>query len=215
MFSSNGNMTSFSIKPIPEPISKQTIVSNNIDYYSTYLIAPEICYKQIYEEIKDCLGHHTIVVWGKEVKEPRLGAFFSLGGVQGYTYSKAKRPTFDLEKYPLLRSLGKAVSTTLGVEFNSCLINLYRDGKDYIGEHSDDERDLVKSNIASISLGATRDFVIKERAKDSKLRLVLALKPGSLVHMYGMCQKLYKHSIPKRLRCKEPRLNITFRVVGV
>ena len=134
-------MISFSIKTIPEPILKQTVVSNNIDYYATYLLDPEEGYKQIYKEIKDCLGHHTIVLWGKEVKEPRLGAFFSLGGVQGYTYSKAKRPTFDLEKYPLLRSLGKAVSSTLGVEFNSCLVNLYRDGKEYIGEHSDDERD--------------------------------------------------------------------------
>lgn len=151
-------------------------------------------------------------MWGKEVLEPRLGAFFSVNGVKGYRYSKSERPTFDILKCPYLNDLMAKCSKALSVSFNSCLVNFYRDGKDYIGEHSDDERDLKKSDIASISLGAERDFVIRDMI-NTKNRVVVPLKSGSLIHMFGECQKLYKHGVPKRMKVKKPRINITFRVI--
>ena len=205
-------MTTFSIET--KVATPEKIIEKMVTHYQKYLHNPKECYNVIYEEIKDYLGIHTIKIWNRECLEPRMGAFFSIGGVKGYSYSKSKRPTFDLLKYPVLKSLADKVSEFLGVRFNSCLINLYRDGKDYIGEHSDDERDLVKSNIASISLGATRDFFIKSKS-DKSIRYKIPLVAGSLVHMYGDCQKYYKHSLPKRMRCKEPRLNITFRVIDI
>jgi len=188
------------------------IIANTVDYYPDFIPNSQNLYQELLNQIKDVLSQHTIKVWNREVKEPRLGAFFSLGGIQGYSYSKSKRPTFDITKYSILEQLRKQCSEVLKVEFNSCLVNWYRDGNDYIGEHSDDETDLKKSNIASLSLGSERDFVLKSKS-DKTDRKVLKLASGSMVHMYGQCQKLYKHSVPKRKRVKIGRLNITFRVV--
>ena len=95
---------------------------------------------------------------------------------------------------------------------NAVLCNKYRDGKDYIGFHSDDERDLVTNSfIASISIGASRDFIFKH--KNTSEKIVIPLNSGDLILMGENCQKNYKHSVPKRLKVKEPRINLTFRSV--
>jgi len=190
------------------------IVKENINYYPEFISKDNRIkiFDLIHDQIKSVLIQHTIQVWGKEVQEPRFGAFFSIGGIDGYTYSKRKRPTSDITKFPALYVLMKDVSKKLKVEFNSCLVNWYRDGEDYIGEHSDDEKDLKSCHIASISLGSERDFVIRSK-KDRTNRIVLSLLSGSLLHMYGGCQKNYTHGVPKRKKVKSPRMNITFRVV--
>ncbi len=187
-------------------------INKFIHYYPKFVLDLPSVYNTVHNEVIKCLEQHTIIVWGKNVLEPRLGAFFSVGGVKGYRYSKSERPTFDIRKYPYLFGLMNRCSKTLEVKFNSCLVNFYRTGKDYIGEHSDDERDLKKSDIASISLGAERDFVIRDK-KNTKNRVVVLLEHGSLVHMFGQCQQLYKHGVPKRMKITEGRINITFRVV--
>ncbi len=188
------------------------IINKFIHLYPKFITDEFNTYNVIYNEIKECLNQHSITVWGRNVLEPRLGAFFSVGGTKGYHYSKSERPTFDIEKYPRILELMNKCSDVLSVKFNSCLVNFYRNGKDYIGEHSDDERDLKKSDIASISLGVTRDFIIRLKT-NSKDRTVVPLKNGSLIHMFDLCQTLYKHGVPKRMKVTEGRINITFRVV--
>lgn len=189
-----------------------SIITDTVDYYPDFVPTSLGSYEGLLAQIKPVLSQHTIKVWNKDVKEPRLGAFFSLGGVSGYRYSKTKRPVFNLKEYPLLMLLQEHCSKTIGVDFNSCLVNWYRDGNDYIGEHSDDEKDLKKSNIASISLGSVRDFILKSKT-DKNDKKIVSMASGCMIHMYGECQKLYKHSVPKRRKVTTGRLNITFRVV--
>merc|ERR1719498_221513 len=95
--------------------------------------------------------------------------------------------------------------------FNSCLLNLYRNGLDSIAWHSDNEP-LYGENptIASISLGAARDFVMKKIADHSQ-KWTFLLEPGDLLLMSGTTQALWLHSLPKRLKEKKPRINLTFR----
>ena len=95
---------------------------------------------------------------------------------------------------------------------NAALCNLYMDGKHYIGQHSDKETDLVPNTcIVSLSLGATRHFDIHSRNnKDGNYRLDLS--SGALLVMYPGMQQFYTHGVPKELKVKEPRINITFRV---
>jgi alkylated DNA repair dioxygenase AlkB len=95
--------------------------------------------------------------------------------------------------------------------FNAVLGNLYRNGNDYIAAHSDDESEHNKKCfIASISLGAVRDFVLKDQRGKTVFSIPLA--HGSLFIMGKNFQKKLKHLVPKRLRVKEPRINLTFRV---
>jgi alkylated DNA repair dioxygenase AlkB len=100
----------------------------------------------------------------------------------------------------------------LGRPFNSCLLNLYRSGRDSIGMHSDDEPELgPEPVIASLSLGAARKFHLRPIATGQKLDLWLY--HGSLLCMRGTTQQRYRHGVPK-CASAQPRVNLTFRLIG-
>lgn len=125
-----------------------------------------------------------------------------------------------------LRNLAEA---TTGEKFNFCLVNYYASGNDSISYHSDDERFLGKDPaIASFSLGARRDFLMRHKpveprrdgetvaqeVQDAVAKpLKLALASGDMVLMRGRTQANWLHSIPKRKggECEKGRINITFR----
>lgn len=111
------------------------------------------------------------------------------------------------------------LAPTTSQQINYVLLTLYRDGNDYIGPHSDDEKDLEifydahgrgESIIISLSFGATRDFIFHNKSK-STIKYELPLQHGDLVIMRGDTQKKWRHSLPKRLKVKTPRINLTFR----
>jgi alkylated DNA repair dioxygenase AlkB len=99
----------------------------------------------------------------------------------------------------------------LGLDCNSVLANLYRDGRDRMGWHRDDERELgPRPVIASLSLGAARRFVLKQRA-DAKVSRAITLPHGSLLLMAGDTQARYRHALPATAKAVGPRINLTFR----
>ena len=125
-----------------------------------------------------------------------------------YRYSGIKKLASGWTK-ALLELKGK-VEEFCGEKFNFALCNLYRNGEDYIGPHSDDTRDLASgSSIVSISLGAERDFLLK--SKKDKSSHTVSLPHGSMIVMRTGAQELYKHSVPKRKKIVNKRINITFR----
>ena len=90
------------------------------------------------------------------------------------------------------------------------LANLYRDGNDSMGLHSDDEKELGKNPvIASLSLGESREIYFKH--KNKKLNLIIPQASGQLIVMHGKTQKYWKHEIKKTKKIKKPRINLTFR----
>lgn len=155
---------------------------------------------------------HRLRIFGREVDAPRLSCW--IGDPEAtYRYSGTH---FAPEPWPAaLGPVRDAVSAAAGVAFNSVLANLYRDGHDAMGWHSDDERELgPEPVIASLSLGATRRFVLKARAPDADGQLakhVLALPHGSLLVMRGDTQARFRHALPRTARPVGPRINLTFR----
>ena len=146
-----------------------------------------------------------LVMFGKEVAEPRLSAWY---GDEQYTYSgitlapKPMTPTLD--------RLRRLCEGHAGSRFNSVLANLYRDGRDSMGWHADDEPELgPEPVIASLSLGCTRRFRLRHR----RTREVIEsdLTGGSLVVMSGACQSAWMHAVPKQSRVTDARVNLTFR----
>ena len=96
--------------------------------------------------------------------------------------------------------------------FNFALCNLYVDGDAYIGRHSDDERDIVRdSPIVGLSLGSSREFVLYQKGGGPVAKVLL--EHGSIVAMLGATQRQLQHAVPKRKRVREPRINVTFRVL--
>lgn len=147
-----------------------------------------------------------IVLFGRRIKQPRLVAW---AGDLGYRYSGQ---TLEPRQWaPALRSIRERVRRATGVPFNHVLVNRYRDGKDSMGFHADDEPELgPEPTVASVSVGAPRRFVLVPR-RGSSGRLEIELEPGSLVVMRGQCQAEYRHGIPKDARCASERVSLTFR----
>jgi alkylated DNA repair dioxygenase AlkB len=142
---------------------------------------------------------------GGDVPMPRLTSWHGEPETS-YTYS-GKR--FEPLPWPdLLLPLRKELAE-IG-EFNSVLVNYYRDGKDSVGFHADDEPELGPV-IASVSLGASRRFVLKRKSDGEKVEYLLG--GGDCLLMKGALQKHWVHSIPKTTKPVGPRMNLTFRLV--
>jgi len=104
------------------------------------------------------------------------------------------------------------IEAATGEVFNSVLINFYRDGQDSNGWHADDEPELgYEPVIASFSLGAKRDFHLREK-RDHSNKVKIGLDPGSLLMMRGQTQATWQHQIPKRANATA-RINLTFRTI--
>jgi alkylated DNA repair dioxygenase AlkB len=152
-------------------------------------------------------------VFGKDHDQPRLTRFMADGGE--YVYSGFIRPSVPwIPSVAKIRDKATKIAQSLRsghAAFNVVLGNLYRDGRDYIGRHSDAETvHEGDSMIASISLGAERDFDIRDK-KTKKLVLRVKLPHGSLFLMGRNFQQMLTHELPKRLKIKDPRINLTFR----
>jgi alkylated DNA repair dioxygenase AlkB len=150
----------------------------------------------------------NIVVWGKPVPQPRLIAWYGDKGAN-YTYSGVHHD--PLPWTDTLTDIKNRVEKAAGTNFNSVLLNYYRHHRDSMGLHSDDEPELGRRPIiASLSLGAERNFILKHKTRrDLKIRLKLA--SGSLLLMKGDTQYCWKHGIEKEKRSCGPRINLTFR----
>ena len=152
-----------------------------------------------------------IKFYGKIIDQPRESLYMAENSDLTYTYSKVKRKPHKFSKCvkEILDSINKVISKT-HTKLNAVLGNKYRDGKDYISAHSYDESDMEKNSIiASVSFGAERDFIFKH--KKTKEKIKIKLKSKSLLIMDYECQKHWTHELPKRLRVKDPRINLTFR----
>jgi len=156
---------------------------------------------------------HRLRLFGREVAAPRLSCWIGDAGT-AYTYSRVR---FEPHAWtPGLAMLRTDLAERFGLNFNSVLANLYRDGRDSMGWHSDAEPELGREPIiASLSFGAPRRFRFRSR-EIRKVAIEIELAHGSLLLMRGATQKLYQHDLPKTARTVGPRINLTFRnIVGL
>ncbi|HEY0659804.1 MAG TPA: alpha-ketoglutarate-dependent dioxygenase AlkB [Lysobacter sp.] len=151
---------------------------------------------------------HRIRLFGREHASPRLSCWIGDPDAS-YRYSGMR---FEPRPWPAaLASIRRRLRDELGIDFNSALANRYRDGRDAMGWHSDSEPELGPMPvIASLSLGATRRFVLKHRVQP-ELKFALDLPHGSLLLMRGDTQRYYRHALPRTTRPVGERINLTFR----
>lgn len=149
------------------------------------------------------------VIFGKHIVTARKVAWYGDSDFS-YTYSgTAKRA---LPWNPELADLKAVVEKLTAARFNSCLLNLYHNGNEGMAWHSDDEKSLGRnSTIASVSLGAEREFRLKHKRTDEKVSVLL--ESGSLLVMKDATQTHWLHSVPKSKKIKSPRINLTFRTM--
>lgn len=195
------------IEEIDLPGAEVYYIKNAIDN-------PNEIFEKLIKEIP--WKQEEIIYYGKKYNQPRLSCFIGQSD-KPYTYSGITRiPEPMNETITYLTNVVQKVVNIIDPDhlpYTSTLGNRYRDGKDYISQHSDSEGDMIENTIiASLSLGQERffDFYNKE-TKKKELRITL--ENGSLLLMGKNSQKLYTHGIPKQLTKNEERLNFTWRVM--
>ncbi len=150
-----------------------------------------------------------VILFGKHIVTKRKTAWYGDSDYL-YTYSNITKQALPWTKE--LSDLKQMVEEFAGVKFNSCLLNLYHNGNEGMGWHSDDEKSLGKDNtIASLSFGAERKFLLKH--KQTKQIISLVLEHGSLLTMKDATQRNWLHSLPKSQNIVQPRINLTFRTI--
>lgn len=153
----------------------------------------------------------NITVYDKTYLTPRLTAWYG-DPHTAYTFSGSK-----WQPYPWnddLLFIKEKVEKTTGASFNSVLLNLYRDGKDSVGWHRDNEKEFGRNPvIASVSFGETRPFQIRHKFRKELAKVEIPLTHGSLLLMAGSMQHYWEHQVPKTARPINPRINLTFRLV--
>lgn len=181
-----------------------------ISYFPNFL-SEEVANSLFHELLKNIPWQQDeIIVYGKKHLQPRLTALFGNEG-KPYSYSNiVMQPhhwTLALQK---IKSL---VENSTETNFTTVLLNYYRDGNDGNGWHADNEKELgLNPIIASLSLGAERNFKLKHNTDISQKKNII-LENGSLLLMKGTTQHFWKHQIPKTKKTIGSRINLTFRVI--
>ncbi|XP_060895154.1 DNA oxidative demethylase ALKBH2 [Labrus mixtus] len=201
------------------PVPWQKVEAEGLDCDYAQLFSKEEAdqlFKRLEEEVVYSTGEEAKVqVFGKVYNIPRKQATYGDEGLT-YTYSGVTRSACSWT--PTLEYIRDAVTKTTGQTFNFVLVNRYKDGQDHMGEHRDDEKELDPlCPIASVSLGAARDFIFRHRdARGKRGRrqiepVKLELAHGSLLLMNSPTNTFWYHSLPARKKIILPRINLTFR----
>lgn len=192
-------------------VKQLPIAHADIRYYPNFfdINTSDFLYQKLYKQVK--WQQDYITLYGKTNPIPRLTSWYGNEG-KIYTYSN-----ITMQPHPWNESLliiKNKLKNITKVNFNSVLINLYRDGKDSVAWHSDDEPELGENPvIASVSFGETRRFMFKPKDKNNHGKSELNLSHGSVLLMAGETQKYWLHQIPKTSKQVAPRINLTFRYI--
>lgn len=170
-------------------------------------------YFNLFEKSLVYNSESQVIINGKQVKIPRKQIAYGEPGIS-YHFSGTEVKTNDWNKddeiCKTICRIKERAELLSNTKFNFVLINRYNDGDDYIGFHSDDEKDLVKNSpIVGVTIGAERDFILKSNSTNKKH--TLRLHSGSMIIMHSPTNKYWKHSVPKRASVKAPRISLTFR----
>lgn len=180
-------------------------------YYSEFFVS-----KEADHYFKEFLNHTNwrqddIKVFGKTYQQPRLTALY---GDSGKPYSYSNITMYPEIFTPELVKIKTLIEQATQHDFNTVLLNLYRNGQDSNGWHADNEKELGKNPvIASVSFGETRPFHFKHRTIKTE-RHKLDLMHGSLLIMKGEMQHFWLHQIAKTKKPVAPRINLTFRYIN-
>lgn len=194
----------------PEDKIQFDLPNATVEYYANFFEMNEA--DELFRQLKNEIPwqQDSITVFGKTHPQPRLTSLF---GNEGKPYSYSNIVMQPNLWNPLLMEIKNRVEEVCQENFTTVLLNYYRDGKDSMGWHADDEKELgINPIIASATFGAERMFHLKHNSM-AEQKLKINLQHGSLLLMKGETQHFWKHQIPKTSKPIGERINLTFRIL--
>ena len=195
----------------PKDVEEIPIQDGELRLYP-HIFSPEergTFFNQLKEKVN--WQQEEIKLYGRKIPLPRLTAWF---GDEGKTYMYSGITVEPEPWTPILLEIKSKIEEVSNVKFNSVLLNYYRNERDSVSWHSDDEPELGKNPIiGSVSFGDVRTFQLKHKT-DKSLKISRDLPDGSYLEMAGSTQHHWLHQIPKRTRKIGPRINLTFRTIS-
>jgi alkylated DNA repair dioxygenase AlkB len=220
-------------------------MSNNIEYVINKAGAIVVVVRGWLDPLYSTTLHTSLVsqlkwvsakmtFFNKSVDIPRQMFFLGDANVKTYKYS---RLSFDVESwdnadsnsnynsiYCHIRNIRDKISndpliqhiTHKPIKFDSCLLNLYRNGADKIDQHSDKEAMGDLNAVVTVSLGTSRKITFKSKTKDANgkyEKIETMLNNGDMLLMLGECQNLWTHGICRETSVKDSRISLTFRLI--
>ena len=176
-------------------------------YYEKVIADEEV--EQLYESLLNNIQweNERVIMFGKEIITKRKVAFYSDPSI---SYRYASKTKIGLPWTSSLLTIKNTIESITKESYNACLLNLYHNGEESMGWHSDNEKEIIAgSSIASLSLGANRKFSFKHKV--SKETVSIELENGSLLEMKGSVQVHWWHSLLKSKKATAARINLTFR----
>ncbi|MFV1871961.1 MAG: alpha-ketoglutarate-dependent dioxygenase AlkB family protein [Oleiphilus sp.] len=190
-------------------IAKQIVLSEDglVEYIPGFITEPDS--HALFNDLRSNIDwqHDVIHLFGKHITTKRKVAWY---GDEAFAYSYSNSNKIALPWIKTLEDIKIMVNRLNGENFNSCLLNFYHTGSEAMGWHNDNETCMKPgATIASVSLGAAREF--KFRHQNSGKQHSIVLENGSLLLMKAETQEFWKHQLPARKRILAPRINLTFR----
>jgi len=176
-------------------------------YYEKIVNDDEV--NQLYEALLNNIQweNERVIMFGKEIITKRKVAFYSDPSI---SYRYASKTKIGLPWTKTLINIKDRIESITKESYNACLLNLYHNGEESMGWHSDNEKEIItNSSIASLSLGANRKFSFKHKV--SKETISIILENGSLLEMKGSVQTHWWHALLKSKKVTDGRINLTFR----
>ncbi len=176
-------------------------------YYAKIIADDQV--KQLYDALfyNILWENERVIMFGKEIITKRKVALYSDPSI---AYRYASKTKTGLPWTSTLLTIKNVVESITKESYNACLLNLYHNGEESMGWHSDNEKEIItNSSIASLSLGANRKFSFKHKL--SKETVSIELANGSLLEMKGGVQAHWWHALPKSKKVTDARINLTFR----
>jgi alkylated DNA repair dioxygenase AlkB len=190
-----------------------------LELWPAWIQATPLSTDDLRNHLRSAMPWHqpVVTVFGRRHPVPRLTCWLGDPGC-AYRYSGLVEPPHPWT--PPLSDLRQLLEARLGMPFNSLLLNRYRDGRDRMGWHADDEPELAEGHpIASLSLGASRTLRFRPRpgrlpASATPGPLAVELGDGDLLVMHAPTQSCWHHSLPARQGVMAERFNLTFRRIA-
>jgi alkylated DNA repair dioxygenase AlkB len=192
-------------------LDSQNILPYDGEVYYEKCIWDKLKAENLFREMQQHLHwqHDELMMFGKKITTNRKVAWY---GDKTYTYTYSRTTKTALLWHPLLLPIREKTETVSDASFNACLCNFYHHGNEGMTWHSDDEKEFgLNPTIASLSFGAERTFSF--RHKITKEVISIILESGSVLLMKANTQSHWVHALPKSAKIKDPRINLTFRLV--